>query len=144
MSAEMQKFIEKWRGQTGKEAGNLQPFLMELCDALGLQRPGASEPGAEYCFEYSVPTVNEDGAAVTDEIDLYKKGHFILEGKQTSEAVRKAMGAAVGGAMGGAARAMGGSAAKDRTMGGAERGEGRGARRPPPTTRPSQRPSARL
>jgi hypothetical protein len=93
MSAEMQKFIEKWRGQVGKETGNLQPFLMELCDALGLQRPGASAPGAEYCFEYSVPTEGDDGLTlVTKEIDLYKKGHFILEGKQTPESARRGLG----------------------------------------------------
>jgi hypothetical protein len=92
MSVEIQRFIEKWRGQVGKETGNLQPFLLDLCRALYLPEPGASAPGAEYCFEYSVPTVGDDGSPVTKEIDLYKRGCFILEGKQTSGAVRKAMG----------------------------------------------------
>jgi len=100
MPTETESFIEKWRGLTGKETGNLQPFILDLCRALGLPAPGVSAPGAEYCFEYSVQTVNEDGSAATDEIDLYRRGHFILEGKQTTESVRKGAGAAAQGATG--------------------------------------------
>ena len=91
---EMERFIEKWRGLTGKESGNLQPFILDLCRVLDLPVPDVSAPGAKYCFEYSVQTVNSDGSDATDEIDLYRMGHFILEGKQTSESVRKGAGAA--------------------------------------------------
>jgi hypothetical protein len=48
MSADVQRFIEKWRGQTGKETGNLQPFLIDLCisEAKWAEwgRPGVARP----------------------------------------------------------------------------------------------------
>lgn len=79
-------FIARWTGREGgAERANYQMFLAELCDALGVSRPdvaGADAALNDYAFERAVrPREVENGAR--RRIDLYKRGCFILEAKQS-------------------------------------------------------------
>jgi hypothetical protein len=90
-------FIEKW-GQTGvSERANFQPFCGGLCDLLGLPRPDGQKPNESenaYVFEKNVPLHQPGGGTTTGRIDLYKRDHFVMEGKQGADegAVRKGHG----------------------------------------------------
>ncbi len=79
--AQIQAFITKWQLSGAAERANAQLFLAELCDILGLERPqpsGPDETQNAYCFEKAIPS----GSGTTNFIDLYKRGHFVLECKQ--------------------------------------------------------------
>ncbi|WP_288936408.1 DNA methyltransferase [uncultured Sphingomonas sp.] len=83
------RFIERWRrNEGGAERANYVLFLTELCDLLGLDRPDPAEADHarnDYVFERAVTF--HDGADRTGHgrIDLYKKGCFVLEAKQSRE-----------------------------------------------------------
>ena len=85
-------FIERWsQARGGAERANYQMFLTELCQALDLPRPDpASHETAhnDYVFERGVKRRESEGAASTLRIDLYKRGCFILEAKQSRAAQR--------------------------------------------------------
>lgn len=77
-------FITKWRGVTGgQERANYGQFINDFCQALGLPLPQPAAAGVlgDYQFEGPVPGGGAGGN--TGAIDLYKKGHFILEAKQS-------------------------------------------------------------
>ena len=84
---DIESFIERWsRARGGAERANYQMFLTELCQALELPRPDpASHETAEndYVFERGVRRRESEGMASTLRIDLYKRGCFILEAKQS-------------------------------------------------------------
>lgn len=69
------------------ERANYQIYLMELCEALGVERPrpaatgGRIAEGTAYQFEFPVKTTTRDGVVSTNFIDLYKAGCFALEAK---------------------------------------------------------------
>jgi hypothetical protein len=69
----------KWTGVRPAERSNYQLYLSDLCDALGVERPRPA--GTGYCFEQPIRVVNRDGTEATNYIDLFKKGHFVLEAK---------------------------------------------------------------
>ena len=73
------KFIEHWSKVEASEKATAQPFLLELCDLLGVGRPTAT---GDYQFERRVPFVQPDGKKTTKFIDLYKRGCFVLEAKK--------------------------------------------------------------
>jgi hypothetical protein len=78
-------FITRWENSGAAERANYQMFLAELCDLLQVPRPDPTSPDPEknlYVFDRAVPRVNPDGSSVTNYIDLYKAGHFVLETKQ--------------------------------------------------------------
>jgi hypothetical protein len=81
-----EQFIEKWAGREGgAERANYALFLTELCDALGLPHPdpaGADRQRNDYVFERVVTRHRDDGDAI-GRIDLYRKGSFVLEAKQS-------------------------------------------------------------
>lgn len=81
-----QNFIARWTGREGgAERANYQMFLAELCDVLGVARPDVAEASAarnDYAFERAVRPRETDGGA-PKRIDLYKRGCFILEAKQS-------------------------------------------------------------
>jgi hypothetical protein len=80
------KFVARWKKSNAAERSNFQLFMAELCDALGLPRPDpATENEAEngYVFERVVRFAHDDGTGTTGRIDLYKRGSFVLEGKQS-------------------------------------------------------------
>lgn len=76
-------FIELWAQAERAERTNAQPFLIDLCDLLGLPRPdpAAGNQGA-YRFERGVLHTDENARQTTRRMDLYKRGCFILEAKQ--------------------------------------------------------------
>ncbi|MGD0432919.1 MAG: type IIL restriction-modification enzyme MmeI [Acetobacteraceae bacterium] len=85
----VERFITRWQGREGgQERANYGLFLSELCDAIGVARPqpaSATTAENDYVFERSVKEMAPDGAAGTGRIDLYKKGCFVLEAKQSRQ-----------------------------------------------------------
>ena len=82
-----QDFVAKWSAREGgQERANYVMFLTELCDLLGTARPdpaGARHELNDFVFERLVQRQLPDGKVELGRIDLYKRGHFILEAKQT-------------------------------------------------------------
>jgi len=79
-------FIARWQHADGTERANYQLFLTELCTLLGLPQPDpAREDTREnaYCFERRVIFQHGDGAQSPGFIDLYRRGCYVLETKQT-------------------------------------------------------------
>ncbi|SMH32013.1 class I SAM-dependent DNA methyltransferase [Mesorhizobium australicum] len=80
-------FIRRWTAREGgAERANYQMFLSELCDVIAVDRPrpaGAETGRNDYVFERAVRTRDSDDVASSKRIDLYKKGCFILEAKQS-------------------------------------------------------------
>jgi len=81
-----ESFIARWQGQEGgQERANYALFLTELCDVLELPHPdpaGARHERNDYVFERVVTRHRDDGDAI-GRIDLYRKGSFVLEAKQS-------------------------------------------------------------
>jgi hypothetical protein len=80
------EFIARWtQREGGAERANYQMFLSELSDVLGVARPepsGADRDRNDYVFERAVRSTTLDGASAK-RIDLYKRGCFLLEAKQS-------------------------------------------------------------
>ena len=84
----VEAFIERWRETGGKERANYQLFLTELCRLLDLPGPepaGADDEDDAYVFERRVDIHHPDGTVNRGYIDLYKRGHFVLEAKRVGE-----------------------------------------------------------
>ncbi|MGH6851247.1 MAG: type IIL restriction-modification enzyme MmeI, partial [Methylocella sp.] len=85
--ANLDSFIARWTsGEGGQERANYQLFLSELCDALEVPRPDAASHDAHlnaYAFERAVNFREPDGSTARGRIDLYKRGSFVLEAKQS-------------------------------------------------------------
>jgi hypothetical protein len=78
-------FVTLWDGTQQAERANYVSFLNDLCDVLGVDRPPPVSGGAgDYRYERSVTHRNDDGPDTTRRIDLYRRGHFVLEAKQAS------------------------------------------------------------
>lgn len=89
----IEAFIAEWRDTGGSELANTQSFIHGLTSLLGVDAPrGAKADDAtnDYVFERRVFQDNGDGTASFGRIDCYKRGCFILEAKQGSEADRAA------------------------------------------------------
>src|SRR5436190_1444862 len=87
-SSSTEAFIRRWANSGAAERANCQPFLCELCDLLGLPRPDPAGPDDgqnAYVFERAVTFTNGDGTTSPGRIDLYRRGCFVLEGKQGSD-----------------------------------------------------------
>ena len=84
----MEAFIDRWGPAGGGERSNYQMFLTELCALIGAPTP---EPATEdesrnaYVFERKVPARRIDGPTTANFIDLYKRGCFVLEAKQSAK-----------------------------------------------------------
>ena len=81
-------FIARWAGRGGgQERANYALFLSELCDVIGVPRPEPAAVGAtnDYVFERVVTEVQRDGSVAHKRIDLYKRGCFVLEAKQSRQ-----------------------------------------------------------
>jgi hypothetical protein len=85
----VERFIARWQGREGgQERANYALFLTELCEAIGLPRPDPADATTEnndYVFERLVKEPNGDGTFASRRIDLYKRGSFVLEAKQSRQ-----------------------------------------------------------
>ncbi|KRB23756.1 class I SAM-dependent DNA methyltransferase [Mesorhizobium loti] len=83
----MADFIGRWSNlDGGQERANYSLFLAELCDVIGVRRPDpalAEHDFNDYVFERRVQRKRPDGTTEAGRIDLYKRGCFILEAKQS-------------------------------------------------------------
>ena len=89
----LEGFVSRWRESQASEKANAQPFLTDLCDALGVPRPQPARNDGidQYVFERRVVLPHEDRPTVGF-IDLYKRGAFVLEAKQGSTATSDRLG----------------------------------------------------
>lgn len=87
-------FIDKWsRARGGAERANYQMFLSEFCQVIGVPSPDPASDDThtnDYVFERGVKRRDAEAMASTLRIDLYKRGCFILEAKQSPERLRLA------------------------------------------------------
>lgn len=86
----VEDFITRWPNSGGSEKANYQLFLTELCALLDLPQPdpaGADNEQNAYVFERRVDIRNPDGSTNRGFIDLYRRGAFVLEAKQTGKAL---------------------------------------------------------
>lgn len=90
---EIEAFIAQWRDTGGSELANTQSFINGLCRLIGVAPPDGSrtdDAHNDYVFERRVFQDNGDGTNSFGRIDAYKRGAFILEAKQGSDADREA------------------------------------------------------
>jgi hypothetical protein len=96
MQAPLRALAEHWAGAQAAERANFQSYLIELCDALGVPRPGPA--GSGYQFELPVKVITKDGVEVTNFIDCHRRDFFAIEakdeesGKSTEMLLRRAFG----------------------------------------------------
>jgi hypothetical protein len=86
-------FIAHWRDTGGSELANTQSFINGLCALIGVAPPDGSRTDDaynDYVFERRVFQDNGDGTTSFGRLDAYKRGAFILEAKQGSDADRDA------------------------------------------------------
>ncbi|MCB9626551.1 MAG: class I SAM-dependent DNA methyltransferase [Sandaracinaceae bacterium] len=84
----VEKFIERWEKSGGSERANYQLFLTELCALLELPMPdpaGDDTRDNGYVFERRVVMHQSDGSSGSGFIDLYRRGAFVCEAKQTGK-----------------------------------------------------------
>ena len=84
-------FIHRWEKASGSERANYQLFLTELCTLLELPQPDPAREDTRdnaYVFERRVRFRHGDGSESPGFIDLYRRGHFVLEAKK----IRKEQG----------------------------------------------------
>ena len=78
--------IERWSGLPGgAERKNFAPFIYDLIDALGLPRPGPGVAGklGDHEFEGTVQGGSAKQTGAGGSADLYKRGCFVMEAKQS-------------------------------------------------------------
>ena len=85
--AALEAFVRRWQGREGgQERANYVLFLSGLCAVLGVPQPEpAGAAGNDYVFERAVREPNGDGTHATRRIDLYRRGSFVLEAKQSRQ-----------------------------------------------------------
>lgn len=97
-SSKLQALADRWAIAKAAERANAQSYIIELCDALAIERPRPA--GSGYEFELPIKVVNRDGTESSNFVDCYKEGCFVLEakdaedGRSTDVLLRKAYGQA--------------------------------------------------
>ncbi len=90
--SEAEKFIARWSPAGGGERSNYQMFLTELCVLISAPIP---EPAIEdenrnaYVFERRIEAHHIDSQTTSNYIDLYKRGCFVLEAKQSRKRIEQ-------------------------------------------------------
>lgn len=85
--------LEQVKASGGSEMANCQPFIERLCRHLGLPEPdfaGEENRFNDYVYERRVDFKHPDGSKTAGRIDLYMRGCFILEAKQSAKRVASA------------------------------------------------------
>lgn len=91
--SDIDKFISEWAITGGSELANTQSFVNGLCALLNVDAPKGSQTNDaqnDYVFERRVFQDNGDGTKSFGRLDAYKRGCFVLEAKQGSDADREA------------------------------------------------------
>lgn len=86
-AADIDAFIARWEESGGSELANFRTFAGELCRLLRLPEPEPSQSRKEnndYAFERRIDFRHEDGSTTPGRIDLYKRGCFVMEAKQSA------------------------------------------------------------
>ncbi len=81
-------FIERWAKSSGAERANFHSFITELCDLIGVEKPRPAHEDHDlndYAFERGVKFKEHDGKESQGWIDIYKRGSFVMEAKQSRE-----------------------------------------------------------
>lgn len=87
----VEAFITRWGGGIShgrNERANLQMFITELCTLLDLPQPdpsGSKIGDNAYVFERKLTEPAANGGQTARSSDLYRRGCFILEGKDTGK-----------------------------------------------------------
>lgn len=87
VAADIESFITRWQNSGAAERSNYALFLSELCDLLGVDRPDPSVENNQhnaYVIDRAFTRIEKDGSTAPVYLDLYKRGHFVLETKQGS------------------------------------------------------------
>lgn len=90
MQDALETFIERWTRADGTERANYQLFLTELCRLLELPQPDPASSNTEentYVFERLVKINHPDGSQSHGFIDLYRRGSFVCEAKQSGKSL---------------------------------------------------------
>ncbi|MDF2620610.1 MAG: hypothetical protein K0S00_3269 [Xanthobacteraceae bacterium] len=86
---DVERFISRWTGRDGgQERANYALFLTEFCRLIGVESPEPAAHATElnaYVFERAVTFREPDGSTAKGRIDLYKRGCFVLEAKQSRQ-----------------------------------------------------------
>lgn len=84
----VEEFIQRWDKADGTERANYQLFLTEFCRVLDLPQPEPANSDARdnaYIFERRVGINHPDGTQTNGFIDLYRRGSFVCEAKQSGK-----------------------------------------------------------
>ncbi len=85
----IEHFISRWSAREGgQERANYALFLAELRAVIGVPPPEPAGHASElnaYVFERAVAFRGPDGSTAKGRIDLYKRGCFVLEAKQSGQ-----------------------------------------------------------
>jgi hypothetical protein len=84
----IEAFLQRWSKAGGSERANYQLFLTELSAVLDLPTPdpaGDDTRDNAYVFERRVVINQPDGTHNNGFIDLYRRGSFVLEAKQSGK-----------------------------------------------------------
>jgi len=75
----LRKLADRWVDAKARERANFALYLGQLCTALDLEGPRPAGSGYEY--EFPVKVIDRDGKESSNFVDLFKRGHFVLEAK---------------------------------------------------------------
>ncbi|HEX8572213.1 MAG TPA: DNA methyltransferase [Allosphingosinicella sp.] len=76
-------FITKWENCSGHERSNYAAFLSDFAHVMGVPTPGPGGTQSLGDYQFDGPVAGGSEGGNTGFIDLYKRGHFILEAKQS-------------------------------------------------------------
>lgn len=82
-------FITRWKESGGNELANFQSFASELTDLIGVEKPKPATTDGQnnhYRFERPVKFIHT-GRQRRGRVDLYRKGCFVMEGKQGADGI---------------------------------------------------------
>src|SRR4051794_41086425 len=92
-------FLNRWEASSANERANKDSFIIDLCAVLGVEAPHPKGKNNDYVFEKNVVIEHTDRKTSTCFIDVYKRGHFVVEAKQGGES-GESKGTAVRGTLG--------------------------------------------
>ena len=80
----VESFLSKWLDSEGNERANYQGFFLDLCEALGVEKPlpKGNAADAPYCFDKDIKFYSSKKTAPTTRFaDLYKEGLLFNRGE---------------------------------------------------------------